>query len=69
MKNSKQKEERPSISETKQEQNLKWYIRSKIELQNKLLPTVEYHIVFSVHTKEEQMLQFPADGERLFFSV
>jgi hypothetical protein len=45
------------------------YQKQKNMLQNKLLPTVECRNVYSVRTKEEQMLQFPASGERIFSSV
>jgi len=45
------------------------YQKQKNVLQNKLLRNVECRNVYSVRTKEEQMLQFPASGERIFSSV
>jgi hypothetical protein len=64
-----EKKKNTSISETKQSKIWNRITETKNVLQNKLLPTVECRNVYSVHTKEEQMLQFPAGGERIFSSV
>jgi hypothetical protein len=63
------KDETTPISETKRSKIWSGLSETKNVLQNKLLPTVEFRNVYSVDTKQEQMLQFPAGGERRFSSV